>query len=54
MREQDVVRQFTTPLIAPAFPKAWYHFHDREYLNQGVRPRVVCADLEWDGAYSPQ
>lgn len=54
MREQDVVRQFTTPLIAPAFPKAWYHFHDREYLNITYRTdlaalqKIVPEPLEID------
>jgi acetoacetate decarboxylase len=33
MRLQDVPRQFTTPLGAPAFPKGIYQFKNREYLN---------------------
>src|SRR5579862_8159847 len=33
MRKQDVVKKFTTPLMAPAYPRGPYHFHRREYLN---------------------
>jgi acetoacetate decarboxylase len=33
MRLEDVPRQFTTPLGAPAFPKGIYQFKNREYLN---------------------
>ena len=33
MRIEDVRRQLTTPLGAPAYPPAVYRFTDREYLN---------------------
>jgi acetoacetate decarboxylase len=33
MRIEDVRRQLTTPLGAPAYPPARYRFTDREYLN---------------------
>ncbi|MCR6487435.1 acetoacetate decarboxylase [Amycolatopsis sp. OK19-0408] len=33
MREDEVLRQVTTPLSAPAFPRGPYRFTDREYLN---------------------
>src|SRR3954453_17537796 len=33
MRIEDVRRQSTTPLGAPAYPSGRYHFTDREYLN---------------------
>ena len=33
MRIEDVRRQLTTPLGAPAYPPAKYRFTDREYLN---------------------
>lgn len=33
MNKADVVRQFSTPVGAPAFPRGPYRFRDREYLN---------------------
>jgi SAM-dependent methyltransferase len=33
MRLEDVTKQYTTPLGAPAFPKGIYQFKNREYLN---------------------
>src|SRR3954447_13823737 len=33
MRIEDVRRQSTTPLGAPAYPSGRYRFTDREYLN---------------------
>lgn len=54
MRKEDVVKQFTTPLGAPAFPEARYFFHHREYLNVIYRTdrdallRVVPEPLEID------
>ncbi|GAB3143923.1 acetoacetate decarboxylase [Amycolatopsis stemonae] len=33
MREDEVLRQVTTPLSAPAFPRGPYRFTDRQYLN---------------------
>lgn len=54
MRREDVVKQFTTPLGAPAFPEARYVFHHREYLNVIYRTdrdalqKVVPEPLEID------
>ncbi|MCY9016643.1 acetoacetate decarboxylase [Priestia megaterium] len=33
MQQDEVIKQFTTPLGAPAFPVGPYRFHNREYLN---------------------
>jgi acetoacetate decarboxylase len=33
MRLEDVRKQATTPLGAPAYPKGPYRFRNREYLN---------------------
>jgi acetoacetate decarboxylase len=33
MKAEDVLRQYTTPLGSPAFPRGPYRFTDREYLN---------------------
>ena len=33
MRREDVIKQASTPLGAPAFPRGPYRFTDREYLN---------------------
>jgi len=33
MKREDVVKQYTTPLGSPAFPRGPYRFTDREYLN---------------------
>lgn len=33
MLKSEVVKQLTTPLNSPAFPKGPYKFHNREYLN---------------------
>jgi acetoacetate decarboxylase len=33
MRREDVLRQGSTPLDAPAFPRGPYRFRNREYLN---------------------
>jgi acetoacetate decarboxylase len=33
MRREDVIRQPSTPLGAPAFPRGPYRFTNREYLN---------------------
>lgn len=33
MRIQDVLKQLTMPLTAPAYPRGPYYFHNREYLN---------------------
>ncbi|MGW0999009.1 hypothetical protein [Streptomyces sp. NPDC002520] len=33
MRAEDVVKRWTTPLAAPAYPEGRYRFTDREYLD---------------------
>ncbi|MGW0885110.1 acetoacetate decarboxylase [Streptomyces sp. NPDC002671] len=33
MRTEDVLKRWTTPLAAPAYPEGHYRFHDRQYLN---------------------
>jgi acetoacetate decarboxylase len=54
MLKQDVVKQFTTPLTAPAFPHGPYHFHRREYFTISYRTdvdalrQVVPEPLEID------
>src|SRR3712207_9585832 len=44
MRIEDVRRQTSTPLGAPAFPKGPYKFRNREYLN--ILYRTDRAALE--------
>ncbi|MEH7086756.1 acetoacetate decarboxylase family protein [Neobacillus drentensis] len=41
MRKEEVVKQFTTPLDAGAFPLGTYHFYKREYLNIIYRTDLV-------------
>lgn len=41
MKYSDVLKNITTPLTAPAYPKPPYHFYRREYLNITYR-----TDLE--------
>jgi acetoacetate decarboxylase len=54
MRKEDIVKQFTTPLGAPAFPKVRYFFYHREYLNvvyrtdRDVLQKIVPEPLEID------
>jgi acetoacetate decarboxylase len=52
MLKEDVVKQITTPLNGPAFPKGPYKFYNREYLNIYYRTdmdalrRIVPEPLE--------
>nr|BBH85441.1 acetoacetate decarboxylase [Thermosporothrix sp. COM3] len=54
MRKEEVVRQLTTPLNAPAYPKGPYHFHHREFFTITYRSekdalqKVVPEPLEID------
>ncbi|MFG2881198.1 acetoacetate decarboxylase [Streptomyces sp. NPDC048297] len=51
MRAEDVVKRWTTPLAAPAYPEGQYRFTDREYLNityrtdPGALTRIVPEPL---------
>ena len=40
MKREDVVRQPTTPLGSPAFPRGPYRFNNREYLNITYRTDI--------------
>ena len=33
MKQEGVLRQLTTPIGAPAYPRGPFHFNNREYLN---------------------
>jgi acetoacetate decarboxylase len=44
MRSDDVLKQFTTPLGAPAYPRAPYRFVDREYLSIVYRTDPAALD----------
>jgi acetoacetate decarboxylase len=33
MKQEDVLKQLTTPICAPAFPRGPFRFNNREYLN---------------------
>lgn len=54
MLENEIYKQITTPLTAPAFPKGPYKFHNREYLNIIYRTdfealrKIVPEPLELD------
>ena len=54
MKKQDVAKQYTTPIGAPAFVKGPHRFTDREYLNITYRTdrdalvRIVPEPLEVD------
>ena len=40
MKRADVIKQYTTPLGAPAFPRGPYRFTNREYLNITYRTDI--------------
>lgn len=40
MKREDVVKQYTTPLGSPAFPRGPYRFTNREYLNITYRTDI--------------
>jgi acetoacetate decarboxylase len=54
MKKNEIRKQMSTPLGAPAFPSGPYYFHNREYLNILYRTdmealrRVVPEPLEID------
>lgn len=54
MLEEDVVKQISTPLTSPAFPRGPYRFHNREYFNIVYRTdkealrKIVPEPLEID------
>ncbi len=54
MQKNEVRKQITTPLGAPAYPSGPFYFHNREYLNILYRTdiealrRVVPEPLEID------
>ena len=37
MRREDILKQLTTPIGAPAFPRGPFRFTNREYLNEFTR-----------------
>ncbi len=57
MLENEVMKQITTPISAPAFPRGPYKFHNREYLNIIYRTdlealrKIVPEPLELDSPY---
>lgn len=54
MKVEDILKQSSTPLGAPAFPRGPYRFRNREYLNITYRTdaealrRVLPEPLEFD------
>jgi acetoacetate decarboxylase len=51
VKQEDVLKQLTTPIGAPAFPRGPFRFNNREYLNILYRTdidalRAVVSELD--------